>query len=70
LAIHIFRRTGWKHSLIEMLSDQQIDALEAVDPWSPRQSPNCQSVEGEIDAADLNPVVAAARRPALPEEAA
>lgn len=34
LAIHIFRRTGWKHSLIRDLTDEQIDVLEQVDPWA------------------------------------
>ncbi|HMO74051.1 MAG TPA: helix-turn-helix transcriptional regulator [Sphingopyxis sp.] len=33
LAIHIFRKTGWRHSLIAGLTDEQIDTLEAVEPW-------------------------------------
>lgn len=33
LAIHIYRKTGWKHSTIEMLTDEQLGVLEAVDPW-------------------------------------
>jgi hypothetical protein len=33
LAIHIFRTTGWKHSLIEGLSDEQIAMLEQIEPW-------------------------------------
>lgn len=33
LAIHIMRKTGWRHSLLDCLSDEQIDLLEAVDPW-------------------------------------
>jgi hypothetical protein len=37
LAIHIFRRTGWRHDLIADLTDEQMDVLEAVDPWRPEQ---------------------------------
>lgn len=33
LAIHILRKTGWRHDLLASLSDEQIDLLEAVDPW-------------------------------------
>ena len=33
LAIHIMRKTGWRHSLLEGLTDEQIDVLEAVEPW-------------------------------------
>lgn len=36
LAIHIFRQTGWKHSLIEDLSDEQMSVLEQVDGWAPK----------------------------------
>ena len=36
LAIHIFRKTGWRHTSIEALSDAQIATLETVEPWSPR----------------------------------
>lgn len=32
-AIHIYRQTGWRHALIAELTEEQIDALEAVDPW-------------------------------------
>jgi transcriptional regulator with XRE-family HTH domain len=35
LAIHIYRKTGWRHSLIADLSDEQLDVLESVDPWRP-----------------------------------
>jgi hypothetical protein len=35
LAIHIFRRTGWKHPLIADLTAEQIDVLESVEPWCP-----------------------------------
>lgn len=38
LAIHIFRTTGWRHSLLDGLTDEQIDTLEAIDPWRPSQS--------------------------------
>lgn len=33
LAIHIFRKTGWKHSSIADLSGDEIDFLEKLDPW-------------------------------------
>lgn len=36
LAIHIYRRAGWRHDLIAALSDEQIEALEAVKAWVPR----------------------------------
>ena len=36
LAIHILRRTGWRHSILDGLTDEQIDTLETVDPWTPR----------------------------------
>lgn len=35
LAIHIFRQTGWKHPLLADLTEEQIDTLEAVEPWVP-----------------------------------
>ena len=35
LAIHIYRKTGWKHQSLAELTDEQIDTLEAVDPWTP-----------------------------------
>lgn len=35
LAIHIFRCTGWRHSLIASLSDEHMAMLEQVEPWSP-----------------------------------
>ena len=35
LAIHIFRKTGWKHGSILSLTDEQIDTLEEIDPWTP-----------------------------------
>lgn len=38
LAIHIFRKTGWKHALIADLSVEQIDVLETVEPWVPREA--------------------------------
>lgn len=34
-AIHILRTTGWRHALLDGLSDEQIDVLESVDPWKP-----------------------------------
>lgn len=36
LAIHIFRKTGWRHPLIADLTDDQIDVLERIEPWVPR----------------------------------
>ena len=33
LAIHIFRKTGWRHAVIASLTDAQIETLEAVEPW-------------------------------------
>lgn len=33
LAIHIFRKTGWRHSLIADLSEEQIAVLEQIEPW-------------------------------------
>lgn len=36
LAIHIFRKTGWKHELIADLTDEQIAVLEQVEPWAPK----------------------------------
>ena len=36
LAIHIFRRTAWKHAAIETLTEAQIAVFEQVEPWSPR----------------------------------
>jgi len=35
LAIHIFRKTGWRHASIADLSDEQIAMLEAMEPWAP-----------------------------------
>jgi hypothetical protein len=32
-AIHIYRKTGWRHDLIADLSDLQIDTLELAHPW-------------------------------------
>ena len=38
LAIHIYRKTGWRHTLLDGLNDEQLDVLEAVDPWSPSKA--------------------------------
>ena len=35
LAIHILRKTGWKHPLIADLTDEQIATLEQIEPWQP-----------------------------------
>lgn len=34
LAIHIFRRTGWKHESIADLTEEQIEFLEQLEPYS------------------------------------
>lgn len=36
LAIAILRKTGWRHPLLTDLSDEQIDVLESVEPWTPK----------------------------------
>lgn len=33
LAIHIFRKTGWKHPSLAELTADELDVLERVDPW-------------------------------------
>jgi transcriptional regulator with XRE-family HTH domain len=33
LAIHIFRKTGFKHPTICQLTDEQLSVLEQVEPW-------------------------------------
>lgn len=38
LAIHIFRKTGWKHSLLEGLTDEQLATLETIEPWQPQNA--------------------------------
>ncbi|MFN3424868.1 MAG: hypothetical protein ACK40C_09215 [Novosphingobium meiothermophilum] len=38
LAIHILRTTGWKHSVLDGLTDEQIDMLEQIDPWQPKEA--------------------------------
>lgn len=35
LAIHIYRSTGWRHPLLASLTEQQIETLEAIEPWVP-----------------------------------
>ncbi len=37
LAIHILRRTGWRHPLITDLTDDQLAVFETVEPWAPRE---------------------------------
>lgn len=37
LAIHIFRKTGWRHQSITDLSEDQITMLEEIEPWTPPQ---------------------------------
>lgn len=39
LAIHIYRMTGWRHSSIADLTEDQMRVFEQVDPWSsPREA--------------------------------
>lgn len=35
LAIAIYRKTAWRHPTIADLSDEQINVLESVEPWTP-----------------------------------
>lgn len=35
LAIHIFRKTGWRHEAIADLTDDHMAMLEHIEPWSP-----------------------------------
>lgn len=37
LAIHILRKTGWRHSLLDGLTDEQLSMLEQVEPFTPSQ---------------------------------
>jgi hypothetical protein len=37
LAIHIFRVTGWRHQMLDGLTDEQIATLEAIEPWRPTE---------------------------------
>ncbi len=43
LAIHILRRTGWRHPLLSDLSDDQIATLEQIEPWRPASDPQPES---------------------------
>lgn len=36
LAIHIYRRTGWRADCIVDLTEEQIGVLEQIEPWQPR----------------------------------
>lgn len=38
LAIHIYRTTGWRHSSIADLTEEQMQVYEQVDRWSPREA--------------------------------
>jgi hypothetical protein len=35
LAIRLMRKLDWRHSILDGLSEEQIDVLETVDPWIP-----------------------------------
>lgn len=37
LAIHIFRKTGWRHDSIADLTEEQMALLEQLEPWQPRE---------------------------------
>ena len=39
LAIHIYRRTGWRHGSISELTDEQMAMLEQIEPWVGRSNP-------------------------------
>lgn len=36
LAIHIWRKTDWRHDSIADLTDEQIAMLEELEPWKPQ----------------------------------
>ncbi len=36
LAILIYRKTDWRHPSIADLTEDQMQVLEAVDPWTPK----------------------------------
>lgn len=38
LLIHIYRMTGWRHSTIADLTEEQMALLEQIEPWSPPRS--------------------------------
>lgn len=37
LAILFFRKLGWRHRIIADLTEEQISALEEIEPWMPRE---------------------------------
>lgn len=38
LAIHIMRKTGWRHERIADLTDADIAALERIEPYQPQSA--------------------------------
>lgn len=38
LAIHIFRKTGWRHEVIAGLSDDELALLERIEPYQAREA--------------------------------
>jgi transcriptional regulator with XRE-family HTH domain len=38
IAIHIYRRTGWRHQSIADLTEEQMSMLEQIEPWLPREA--------------------------------
>jgi hypothetical protein len=37
LAIHIFRKTGWRHESLAGLTDDKIAMLEEIEPWTAKR---------------------------------
>jgi transcriptional regulator with XRE-family HTH domain len=35
LAIHIYRKLGWRHPIIAEITEEQMSVLEQVEPWTP-----------------------------------
>lgn len=38
LAIHIFRKTEWRHDSIAALTDEELNILERIEPYQPREA--------------------------------
>lgn len=38
LAIHIYRKTQWKHPSIADLTEEQITMLEQIETWTPKEA--------------------------------
>lgn len=35
LAIHIYRKLGWRHAIVADLTEEQMRVLEEIEPWVP-----------------------------------